>query len=110
MKPGTIAVIFVSQRATADREGYEKAAREMISAAQEFPGYCGIHSVRDADGIGITVSYWASEEAARAWKANAAHTAIREQGRSTWYEWYEMIIADVTRGYSWRKDGPAVGR
>jgi heme-degrading monooxygenase HmoA len=104
MKPGTTAVIFVSQRAAADPEGYEKAAREMGSAAEKFPGYCGIHMVRGADGIGITISYWANGEAARAWKADAAHTAIREQGRATWYEWYELIVADVTRGYSWRKE------
>lgn len=104
MEPGTTAVIFVSQRAAADPEGYAKAAQAMVEAAQQFPGYRGIHSVRGADGVGITISYWASEAAARAWKADAAHTAIREQGRAIWYEWYELIVADVTRAYDWRRD------
>lgn len=103
MKPGTTAVIFVSQRAAADPEGYAKAAQEMVQAAEKFPGYRGIHSVRRADGVGITISYWESEDAARVWKADAAHTAIREQGRATWYEWYEVIVADVTRAYGWRR-------
>ncbi len=103
MKPGTTAVIFVSKRSTVDIEGYAKAAAEMESAAKCFPGYRGIHSVRGADGVGITVSYWSSDEAARAWKADTAHSAIREEGRNTWYDWYEMIIAQVTRGYSWKK-------
>jgi heme-degrading monooxygenase HmoA len=103
MKPGTTAVIFVSKRTAVDSEGYTKAAEEMGKAAERFPGYCGIHSVRGADGVGITVSYWSSDEAARAWKADAAHSAIREQGRDTWYEWYELMVAQVTRGYSWKE-------
>lgn len=105
MKPGTIAVIFVSQRAAADPEGYAAAAQAMVQAAEKFPGYRGIHSARGADGVGVTVSYWENEAVARAWKTDAAHTAIREQGRASWYEWYELIVADVTRAYGWRKEG-----
>ena len=96
-------MIFVSQRAAADAQGYASAAQAMVRAAEKFPGYRGIHSVRGADGVGITISYWENEDAARAWKADAAHTAIREQGRATWYEWYELIVADVTRSYGWRR-------
>jgi heme-degrading monooxygenase HmoA len=103
MKRGTTAVIFVSKRAATDVEGYAKAAAQMDESAKRAAGYRGVHSVRDADGIGITVSYWSSDDAARAWKADAAHAAIREEGRNTWYEWYELIVAEVTRGYSWKK-------
>jgi len=103
VKPGTTAVIFVSQRAAADPDGYAKAAQAMVQAAEKFPGYRGIYSVRGADGIGITISYWESDAAAQAWKADAAHTAIRERGRATWYDWYEIVVADVTRAYGWRK-------
>lgn len=106
MKPGTTAVIFVSQRAATDPEGYAAAAREMAAAVEKRPGYRGMHSARGADGVGITISYWECEAAAHAWKLDAAHTAIRDRGRSTWYEWYETIIADVTRSYGWRKEMP----
>jgi heme-degrading monooxygenase HmoA len=102
VKPGTTAVIFISKRASTDPEGYAKAAARMESAAKVFPGYCGLHSVRGADGVGITISYWDSDEAAKAWKVDSAHSTIREQGRSTWYEWYELIVAQVSRGYRWR--------
>jgi heme-degrading monooxygenase HmoA len=102
---GTVAVIFVSKRAAVDPEGYGTAATAMMEAAAKFPGYRGVHSARGADGVGITVSYWASEEAARAWKMESEHAATREKGRSTWYEWYEMVIAEVTRSYDWRQPG-----
>lgn len=104
MKSGTTAVIFVSKRTPADTHGYAKAASAMEERAKTFPGYCGIHSVRGADGVGITISYWSSDEAAKAWKADSAHSAVRDQGRNSWYEWYELIVAQVTRGYSWQRE------
>jgi heme-degrading monooxygenase HmoA len=108
MNKGVVAVIFVSQRSKHDAEGYAAAAAEMEAAAQRFPGYVGIHSARGEDGVGITVSYWENDAAARAWKANAEHAAIRDKGRARWYEWYELIVAEVTRSYSWSRESPAV--
>ena len=98
--PGSVAVIFMSKRN--DSDGYGEAADAMRAAAQAFPGYVGLWSARGEDGVGITVSYWASDEAARAWKADPCHAAIREQGRARWYDWYEMAIATVTRTYGWQ--------
>ena len=103
--PGTVAVMFMSKRNDSDPEGYAQAAAEMVKAAQAFPGYAGLWSARGADGVGITISYWQSEEAARAWKENSTHAAIREQGRARWYDWYELVVAEVTRGYAWTRSG-----
>ena len=41
------------------------------------PGFLGVESVRDARGLGVTVSYWADEESARAWRAQAEHAKPR---------------------------------
>ena len=101
--PDDIAVIFVSQRTGEDEAGYAEAAAAMEAEAARQPGYRGIHSARGADGNGITVSYWASEDAAVAWRAHPGHTAIREAGRGRWYSSYELIVARVSRAYSWRK-------
>jgi len=103
MAPGTIAVIFFSKLTGADTEGYARAASQMEERAKGLPGYRGIQSARGADGVGITVSYWDSDESAKAWKADNAHTAIREQGRAVWYEWYELTVAQVTRSYNWQR-------
>ena len=103
--PGSVAVIFLSKRNAQDEEGYAQAAADMVKAAERFPGYLGIWSTRGPDGVGITISYWQSEEAALAWKADSTHAAIRDQGRARWYDWYEMVIAEVTRGYGWKRPG-----
>jgi heme-degrading monooxygenase HmoA len=101
--PGTVAVIFLSKRSEADPEGYAAAAAEMVKAAERFPGYAGIWNARGADGVGITISYWENETCARAWKNDATHAGIREQGRARWYDWYELVVAEVTRGYGWQR-------
>lgn len=106
MKPnrsGQIAVIFAAQRTGEDESGYAKAAADMVRLAAEQPGYCGIASARGADGFGITVSYWADDAAAQAWRDHPEHARIREQGRAAWYSSYDLHVARVERGYDWSK-------
>jgi len=100
---GQIAVIFASQESGDDRDGYAAAAEEMATLASLQPGYRGIDSVRGADGFGITISYWADEESAIAWRENAEHAVIRDAGRARWYDRYYLYVTEVRRGYSWRR-------
>ncbi|HEX4695236.1 antibiotic biosynthesis monooxygenase [Sphingomonas sp.] len=100
---GEIAVIFVSDVTGTDSDGYEAAAAAMGALAACQPGYRGIDSARGGDGRGITVSYWADEAAAVAWRKNAEHAAIRERGRGVWYKSYSLHVARVERSYDWQK-------
>jgi len=96
--PPYYAVIFSSQRSDGDR-GYGAMAERMAELAAEQPGYLGAESVRAADGDGITVSYWASEEAIAAWKRNAEHQVAQALGRELWYAGYRIRIARVERNH-----------
>ena len=100
---GEIAVIFVSTITGDDSDGYAVAAAAMDSLAQTQLGYRGIDSARGSDGLGITVSYWADEAAAIAWRQNEEHAAIRERGRGVWYSSYSLHVAEIARSYDWRK-------
>ena len=94
------AVIFSSQRSAGhDDDGYAEAADRMVELAAAQPGFLGVESARGADGFGITVSYWASEEAIAAWRRHAEHAAARAQGRSRWYTAFELRVARVERAY-----------
>jgi heme-degrading monooxygenase HmoA len=99
---GTIAVIFVAQRTTADEAGYQMAAEAMAALAASQIGYAGIDTVRGSDGLGITVSYWADERAAKAWRDHPEHSAIRDAGRDRWYSHYSLHVAEVGRSYDWQ--------
>jgi heme-degrading monooxygenase HmoA len=71
----------------------------MFELARQQPGCLGAESARDADGLGITVSYFADEASIRAWKENARHLVAQRLGKERWYSHYEMRIAKVERAY-----------
>jgi heme-degrading monooxygenase HmoA len=96
--PPYYAVIFTSQRTEGDR-GYGQMAERMVELASRQPGFLGVESVRGADGFGITVSYWSSEEAIVAWKAHLEHKPAQEAGKRVWYADYQLRVAKVEREY-----------
>ena len=102
-RTGEIAVIFANQRTAEDEAGYAAAAAAMDALAATQPGYRGIESVRGADGFGITVSYWADEASAIAWRGQAEHAATREIGRARWYDRFTVQVARIERSYGWSR-------
>jgi heme-degrading monooxygenase HmoA len=90
--PPYYAVIFTSQRTPEGEHGYGNMAQRMTELAAEQPGFLGVESVRGADGFGITISYWESEEAIKAWKAQADHKIAQEGGRRVWYADYQLRL------------------
>ena len=95
-EPPYVAVIFTSVRTEGDN-GYAAMSARMDALAAEQPGYLGIEAARD--GLGITVSYWADEASAQAWKQVAAHVVAQQRGRETWYADYRVRVAVVHRDY-----------
>lgn len=104
-EPPYVAVIFTTRRTPGDH-GYAAEAARMDARATRQPGYLGMETARDADGFGITVSYWASDDHARAWKADAEHALARQRGRADWYERYSLRVATVTRQHGWTRGDP----
>jgi heme-degrading monooxygenase HmoA len=100
---GTVAVIFIAQRTGEDEDGYRAAAQAMDRLAAHQPGYRGMESVRNDGGLGITVSFWSDDIAAKAWRDHPEHAAIRDAGRDRWYSHYDLHVAEVTRSYDWVK-------
>jgi heme-degrading monooxygenase HmoA len=78
----------------------------MSELVQQQPGFLGVESTGGADGFGITVAYFDSEDAIRAWKRHLEHAAAREQGRKRWYSHYEVRVARVERAYNF--DAPEI--
>lgn len=107
-EPPYYAVIFTSTAST-DSLGYGSAAARMLDLAAQQPGYLGVESASERgdggqpDGCSITVSYWESEGAIAAWKAETEHSEARDEGRARWYDGYELRVAKVERAYNWRR-------
>lgn len=96
-EPPYTAVIFRSVR-TDVTDGYLDMAIEMERLAAEQPGYLGIESSGDRQAS-ITVSYWATEEDARAWKQVGEHLGAQRLGANRWYDDYVVRVATVHRDY-----------
>ncbi|MCH9813840.1 MAG: antibiotic biosynthesis monooxygenase [Epsilonproteobacteria bacterium] len=47
----------------------------------------------------ITISYWESLDAIKAWKNNPLHIEAQTLGKSTWYESYQIEIVKVIDKY-----------
>lgn len=103
-KPPYWAVVFSSTRTPAAESEYAQTADEMVALASKQPGFLGIDSVRDQNGVGITVSYWDSEQSIIAFKQNADHLTAQRLGRETFYRSYELRVAKVERAYSFNRD------
>ncbi len=95
--PPYYAVIFTSIR-TAGDQGYDAMSEHMAALVNQQPGFLGVESARN--DIGITVSYWESLEAIKAWKEQTQHLTAQRLGQEKWYDAYTTRICKVERDYS----------
>jgi heme-degrading monooxygenase HmoA len=102
-EPPYYAVVFSSIRRPEPDDGYAQTADEMEALAATQPGYLGIESARGEDGLGISVSYWATLDAIAAWKAVADHRTAQRLGRERWYRAYELRVCRVERAYGFER-------
>jgi heme-degrading monooxygenase HmoA len=95
-EPPYYAVIFTSVRAEGDN-GYEKMANEITELGSSQPGFLGAESVRNVDGVGITVSYWETLEDIARWKNNQRHMEAQRLGQEVWYKSFATRVCKVER-------------
>jgi uncharacterized protein len=93
-------------------DGYGEMGDAMEELARVQPGFIGVESARNADGVGITVSRWSSVAAMVHWRGVAAHQDAQREGRARWYRWYRSDVARVDRTAEFRAttdaDSPSV--
>jgi heme-degrading monooxygenase HmoA len=102
-EPPYYAVIFTSTR-TDVLEGYDAMSEKMIELAAQQPGFLGVESARGEDGLGITVSYWESEEAIAEWRHHAEHRVAQSTGLAKWYAEFATRVAKVERARAFKRD------
>jgi heme-degrading monooxygenase HmoA len=101
-EPPYYAVIFTSTRTDVE-EGYGETSDRMLELGSQQPGFLGFESARGEDGLGITVSYWESEEAIANWRTNAEHRVVQGRGIAKWYTEFFTRVAKVERAKYFKK-------
>jgi heme-degrading monooxygenase HmoA len=102
-QPPYYAVLFSSVRTPGDGEAYGYMSERMVELARTMPEFLGVESVRGADGFGITISYWESEEHIRHWREHAEHLVAQAKGRADWYAAFELRVCKVERAYTFER-------
>ncbi|MCB2060771.1 MAG: antibiotic biosynthesis monooxygenase [Novosphingobium sp.] len=74
-----------------DAEAYAADAERMEALARAQPGFLSFKSYESEDGEFVAISEWASEAAVHAWGAHPEHSAIRQRGRSEYYQDYTLF-------------------
>jgi len=101
-EPPYWAVIFAAHRSAASGDQFEETDQRMMALAAQQPGFLGVDTA--ASDIGITVSYWVDEESIAAWRRNADHAFAQYEGRTRWYDAYELRVARVERATSFVRE------
>ncbi len=104
-EPPYYSVIFSSEKVeiSVERDAYDIMAVQMLDLAAQQPGYLGVETIGNDTGEGITVSYWESLEAIKAWRDHADHQVAQKLGKEVWYQRYALRIAKVEKAYDFER-------
>jgi heme-degrading monooxygenase HmoA len=100
--PPYFAVIFSTVRNEKPGDQYDQTAAAMMTLAAQQPGFLGVETAHG--DVGITVSYWTDEASIAAWKRDADHAFAQYEGRTRWYDAYELRVARVERAHSFVRE------
>ena len=107
--PPYYAVIFTSRRTAQDDAGYGEMADRMEELARRAARLPGHRERPGADRVGITVSYWSSLEALRAWGRQSEHLMAQKLGRDRWYEAFELRVCRVEEAWGFGREENVTG-
>ena len=98
-----IVILFRSKLTDAAADGYSDMATEMLTRAKQMPGFIDFKSFKSDDGERLSVIRWKDEETLKAWRDEPRHLVAQNAGRSKWYEYYKIEIAQVIRENAWER-------
>ena len=92
-----VVVVFRSRLSPEAGADYSDMAAEMLSTAQEMPGFVEFKSFKSDDGERVSLVYWQDHETMVAWRSHPRHRIAQGAGRAKWYSEYRIEVADVVR-------------
>jgi len=98
-KSRDIVIVHCRLQPQLDNSRHDKFGGRLKASGQ--PGFLGVESVRDPDGLGITVSYWKDKKSIREWKNHTAHQQAQKFGKDKWYQSYRIRVAKVDLDYGY---------
>ncbi len=95
-----VLVVFRSRyKEGADLEAHEALSLEMHELVRAQDGFLSIETFDAPDGTRVSLVYFATDEAATAWRGHPAHREAQRRGRDEFYSWYSVHTAEVLRSH-----------
>ena len=85
-------VVFRSRKRSGyDAAAYARQAGAMEALAARQPGFLAVKTYAADDGETVTISEWATRDAAKAWRCHPDHASVQGEGRQHHYGEYTMF-------------------
>ena len=92
-----IVILFRSRLTSAAGEDYARMNDELADYVKTMPGFLAVKSFRAEDGERLTIVWWRDRESLQQWRRDMRHMEAKKLGRSKWYEYYKIEIAEIYR-------------
>jgi heme-degrading monooxygenase HmoA len=92
-----VVVVFRSRLTAEAGDDYSQMAEEMLATAQDMPGFVEFKSFKSDDGERVSLVYWQDHETMAAWRNHPRHRVAQTNGRSKWYAYFRLEVADILR-------------
>lgn len=92
-----VVVVFRSRLSAEAGDDYSEMAEEMLATAKEMPGFVEFKSFKSDDGERVSLVYWQDHETMAAWRSHPRHRIAQGNGRSKWYAYFRLEVADIVR-------------
>lgn len=96
MNNARFVVIFTS-KLNPNAQEYSQWGAQMEALVIHQEGYVSHRSFRNENGQGVTLSYWESLDAIRAWQKHPLHLQAQAYGKKEAYLDYTLEVCEIKR-------------
>ncbi|NNN02031.1 MAG: antibiotic biosynthesis monooxygenase [Acidimicrobiaceae bacterium] len=92
----TIVTVFRSRLRPGIEGEYEKVASELSAIVREMDGFLDERFFSSDNGERVTIVRFADRRSHQAWAKQPEHVRAQDRGRSEFYAWYDITVAEET--------------
>ncbi len=93
-----IVTVFRSRLRPGVEVEYQRVARQMSDLVRHMDGFVDEEFFTSDDGERVTIVRFADRASHRAWAEHPDHVTAQQRGRSEFYSWYDITVAEETYG------------
>ncbi|MCI5058620.1 MAG: antibiotic biosynthesis monooxygenase [Flavobacteriales bacterium] len=94
-------VIFRSEKRKELPE-YDEMATKITELVENQPGFIEMDYFSQEGGKTVTICYWENLESIQNWKKNTVHQEAIGLGKSKWYEYFKLEVAEIAYSYDFQ--------